>query len=234
VIEEKGVKLIEESFLPEGEKSKSEKAPAMPSLRGLDAAVGTADKAAEELSRADAEKARSAPEDVYSLAMGGGFDRVVTSMFEPVDAGVEYVELRERLRSGRASSANQAGLIVELDRAEDDAMRGAELVARAKVFHDEFEFYARVVSGGMRKKAVAVLEERKAELKAETKTAGKAITNDDVEQEMARQFPDEYLELERRRGMARRGIALFEELANRLSERARDYRQMLARSRVDA
>jgi hypothetical protein len=221
-------KPVEESFLDDD----STKAPFAPAASSLEAAGEAAQNEADERKARHAARAEGAPKKAEELEMGGGFGRVITHQFRPTDAYLEYTELRTMLRSeGRASQLSYGQLVDALDVAEDAAHRGAELCAQAKVMHDEFDFNAKVIAAALRKNAVEELERRKAEFKAENKTAGKAITNDDIEAEIASQNPDEWLELESRRGKARRSIALFEDLAVRLAERAKDLRQMVARAR---
>lgn len=217
---------VEERFVDEAP------APAPPAASSLEAAGDAAQQEDAARQARYSERASKAPKNAEELEMGGGFGRVITHQFRPTDAYLEYTELRAMLRSdGRASALSYGELVDALDVAEDAAHRGAELCAQAKVVHDEFDFNAKVIAAALRKNAVEELERRKAEFKAENKTAGKAITNDDIEAEIASQNPDEWLELESRRGKARRSIALFEDLAVRLAERAKDLRQMVARAR---
>ena len=172
-------------------------------------------------------------EQVESLAIGNNIERVITHMFRSIDTYQTYQDLRGKLRfKGRASALGLGEILDALNDAQQAAYDAAELVAQAKSAHDEFELHAKVIAGAMRKEALDVLNQRKAELKAETKTSGKVISNDDVEAEIASTHPDEWADLEIRRGRARRGIALLEALEKDLIERAKDLRAMYARSRA--
>lgn len=168
-----------------------------------------------------------------SLEMGGGFGRVITHMFGVTDPFEEYAYLRGKLRSTKAGSAlTQGELLDALDEAEENAFRAAELLAQAKLMEDDFGFDATLIESSMRLPAIAKLEEKKADLKASTKTSGKAITDSDVDAVMAEDHPDEWHVLRRKRARVERGVKLFSELHERLVQRAGHLRTMVQRSRT--
>ncbi len=172
-------------------------------------------------------------EQVESLVVGAGVERVITHQFRAIDTFETYTALRGKLRfKGRASALGLGEILDALNEAQQAAYDASELVAQAKSAHDEFELHAKIIRSAMWKEALEVLNQRKADFKAETKASGKALTNDDIEAEIMSQHPDEWSDLEIRRGRARRGIALLEALAADLVERAKDLRAMYARARA--
>ncbi len=140
-----------------------------------------------------------------------------------------YERVRAALQMGkRASSASYGEMVDALDAAEENASQAMELFINAKVSLDAFEIDATIVESGMRDQAVALLEEEKA--RGERK---KAITNGDVEAVMAARFPDEWQDLSRRRGQAKRTVDMLSDLCERCRERAKDLRAMVSKYRGD-
>ncbi len=162
------------------------------------------------------------------LTMGPGYDRIVTHLFQLDDPMKVYEEVRESLRMGRASAASYGQLVDALDEAEEAAMRAMDLLVNTKDAHDGFEIDAKIILGGMRAQASSILEDQKAKglLK-------KTITNDDVEAVMAANHPDEWQDLERKRGRAKRTIDLLTALHEAARERAKDLRAMVSKFRGD-
>lgn len=171
--------------------------------------------------------------EAANLRMSDGFERTITHLFKVEDEETMYLELRATLmfKDERASALGYGEIVDALDRAEENAHRGAELSARAQLDYVNFELDAKLILSSLRDNAKQELESRKAELKAETKTSGKQITNDDIEAEIASQHPDEWAELETRRAKAKLAVKLFADLAERLVQRAGHLRTMVARSR---
>lgn len=163
--------------------------------------------------------------------MGPGYDRIITKIFTAVEDPMDtYQKVRDRLRIGtRASAASYGQLVDALDEAEETAMQAMELLVNAKDAHDGFEIDSKIIAGALREKAVAELEDRKAQ-----GVLKKAITNDDVEAVMAAKYPDEWQTLEHKRGKARRTIDLLSELAERSRERCKDLRAMVSKFRGDS
>ncbi len=180
------------------------------------------------------ERRRESPKHARDLEMAGGHNRIITYQFQDVDVFEEYQELRASLRSkdGRASSLSYGELQDALDVACDNAQRGAELAARANVVHVDFLIDAESIESTLRLRATKTLEEAKAEWKAAHNTAGKQITNDDVKAEIMASAPDEWSVLQTKKAKAKEYCDLMESLAERLAEREKDLRQMVARSRA--
>lgn len=170
-----------------------------------------------------------------NLRMPEGFEKIITRQFQVEDEEMMYLDLRASLTfdptGEKASNLSYGGLLNALDAAEENAHRGAELAARAHLAHQEFELDAQVILSSLHDNAKRALEERKAELKAETKTSGKQITNADVISEIAQLHPDEWAELQTRRKKAELSMKLFDDLHERLVQRAGHLRTMVARSR---
>lgn len=158
----------------------------------------------------------------------GAADRIVTKIFSLEDPMAVYEDVRASLRMGRASGASYGQLVDALDEAEENAMRAMELLVNTKDAHDGFEIDAKIIAGSLRERAVQELEDRKA-----AGTLKKAITNDDVEAVMAANYPDEWQELEHKRGKARRTIDLLAALHEASRERAKDLRAMVSKFRGD-
>jgi hypothetical protein len=112
------------------------------------------------------------------------------------------------------------------------AIRGAELASRANVVLVEFNIDADVIESALRSAATAALEEQKAEWKRNNNTSGKQITNDDVKAYIVKRSPDEWATLQSKKAKAEEHCKLMKSLADRLAEREKDLRQMVARSRA--
>jgi hypothetical protein len=196
-----------------------------------DAGEAAATDAAEAAERREARRQEASGMKAAELDMSSGFSRVITHLFQVANPLDEYSYLRGKLKSReeRMSALSYGELVDLLDEAEDDAMRAAELASLAKVVHSDFDFNATVIESAIRKPAVTELEERKVKLKEDTKTAGKAITDADVEMEMARSNPDEWHVLRQKRERAKRTVDQLVELHARLVERAKDLRALVSR-----
>lgn len=176
-------------------------------------------------------RAAEAPKTADGLSMGN-HQRIVDVLFDMPDPMEVYERVRRALSfGGRASSMGYGALVDALDEAETNAADAFQLMCDAKVTHDRFEMDAKVIAGALRTQALDDLYAQKAQLKADTKQAGKAITNDDIEAVIASKFPDEYRDLESRRSRAKRTVAALESLADLARERARDLRAMVAKTR---
>lgn len=116
----------------------------------------------------------------------GAFDRIVEHFFT-VDVGHEYERLEGLLALGRASEAEHAVLVDELDKAGDRARVAHLLYVNARVALEGFEIDATVVESDMRAQATAVLQAQK-----EAGHRSKAITDADVDSQIAKMFPDQY------------------------------------------
>lgn len=177
------------------------------------------------------------PTEASSLEMPHGFERIITHLFQVVDGPeleAEYLDLRSKLRfadQGKASRKTYGELQDELNAAEENVQRAAELHARASAAFIEFEGDAKIILGSLRDPAKKALEQKKAELFKTEGVKGKVISNDDIEAEIASLFPDEWAELEKRRTRAKLSIKLMGDLKEQLASRAWDLRTMLARSR---
>jgi hypothetical protein len=179
--------------------------------------------------RAAAEAPRTSEElqqSIGALNMGT-HARIVDTLFDMPDPMTEYLAIKASLSfGGRASSMSYGQLIDALDDAQSVAERCSRLVANAKVTLDAFNMDAEVISGVLREQAVMDLQAQK-----DAGTRSKAITNDDITAVMAKKFPDEFRDLEIKKGKARRMVAAIEALYDRASARAGDLRAMVQRSR---
>lgn len=166
---------------------------------------------------------------VDGLSMGR-HARIVDHLFELPDPTEVYTRIRGSLSfGGRVSSMGYGDLADALDEAERNALDAVQLLANAKAAHDAFELDSKVIWGAMREQAVADLQAQK-----ESGSRSKQITNDDIEAVMATKFPDEYRDLELKRGRARRTVAALEQLADISRDRARDLRAFVGKARGDA
>lgn len=155
---------------------------------------------------ADAERFARAP-------TMGAFDRVVERFFL-VDVEREYDELEDRLTLGRASEAEPAILANELDLAGDRARRAHLLYVNARVALEGFEIDAAVVESDMRAQAIAFLQAEK-----DAGRRNKAITDADVESEIAKKFPDQYRASRIGREKAKRSVEHLKAFAELWSAR---------------
>jgi hypothetical protein len=178
--------------------------------------------------RAQQQQARraTATQDPAELSMGVGYDRIVATLFDMPDPHEAYLRVKLSLRLGvKASRADYGTLVDALDEAQEMADQAYDLFVNAKVAADSYDIDAQMIESGMREQAMAALMD---EYQAKKR---KSPTNDDVTAWMAAQFPDEWRDVQARRGRARRMIAKLENLSQRAHERARDLRQMVASSR---
>jgi hypothetical protein len=217
-----------EESKPKATRSRAAKEPAAAEtadMSQVDDEVSTATEEKQE--RKEAARRRTATADPSSLSMGDGYDRIVDTLFDLPDPHEEYLAVKQSLKLGtRASRADYGTLIDALDVSEDMAERAFALLVNAKVARDAYDIDARAIEAGMRDQANAALQAEK-----DAKTRSKAITDADVTAYMAAKFPDEWRDIEARRGKARRTVSYLEDLAKRAGERARDLRQMVARAR---
>lgn len=200
----------------------------------LDRALEASEADEQVLKGKQEERKREAPTVASDLKMPGGFERIITHQFQDIDPYEEYMELRASLRTkdGRASGLSFGELQDALDVAADNAQRGAELASRANVVLVEFNIDADVIESALRTQATYALEELKAEWKRQNNSAGKQITNDDVKAYIVKKAPDEWATLQSKKAKAEEHCKLMKSLAERLSEREKDLRQMVARSRA--
>lgn len=195
-------------------------------LSKFDGVAAEVDRSQVARDRADRQRKAEAPKEVSELTMGGAYERIIDIVFS-VNPEADFDALRRGLRlNERASRVDFGSLLEALDESEDNAQKAYDLAMTAKTVHDAFEIDAVVLKGSMRSQAMSALQKEKDDGKR-----AKTITNDDVEETMAVMFPDQYRLLEQKRSRARRMVASLESLATRWSERAKDLRQMVARSR---
>lgn len=195
---------------------------------GLDA---EADRRAYDAAVRDANQRREVGDKTAAdLSLGDGYDRIVTHLFRLVDPMKVYEEVRQTLRmGGRASASSYGELVDALDDAAEASMRAIELLVNAKDAHDAFEIDAKIIMATMRQEATDILEDQKAK-----GLMKKAITNDDVEAVMAANHPDDWQELERKRGRAKRTIDMLAALHEAAREREKDLRAMVSKFRGDS
>lgn len=175
------------------------------------------------------EPVSSPPKNVGELQMGRGVDRIVRSIFDLPDIPTEHEEIRKSLRfDGRASDLSHGELVNALNEADELAQRAAELLANVKSVHDVFEIHAKAVESTLRMRGHEAL----IELKDRGKYSGR-FGAEDVEAMMAKLHADEFVDLEKRKGEAKRTVDVVASLFERCVDRARHLSNMVARSRTD-
>lgn len=118
-------------------------------------------------------------------AIAPDIKRIVERIYT-IDAFKDFDDLEKGLSIG-SERTNHGVLFEQLDKAEMRARRAHALYLGAKVEHESWERSQLKVVSRMRAEATSVLQ---AEKKAGERN--KAITNDDVESQMAIDFPDEW------------------------------------------
>jgi hypothetical protein len=197
-----------------------------PALPGMGEVADQVEADDEHKAQAEAARRATATTDPAELALGSGYDRIVDTLFDLPDPYDTYQLVKRSLQLGtRASRADYGTLVDALDAAQDMADKAYDLYVNAKTAADSYEIDAKAIESGMRDQAMAALME---EYKAKQRPSPK---NDDVDAYMAAKFPDEWRDIQQRRGRARRMVRKLENLATRASERAKDLRQMVARAR---
>lgn len=195
---------------------------------GMQALEDEAEDAKDRKEQAERSRRKTATADPSELSMGEGYDRIVESIFDLPDPHEEYLAVKQSLSLGtRASRADYGTLVDALDRAEEMAERAYKLFVNAKVARDSYDIDAQAIEAGMREEAMKVLMQEYA------RKERRSPTEADVTSYMAAKFPDEWRDIQNRRGRARRTCSYLEQLSNRASERCRDLRQMVAKSRGD-
>jgi hypothetical protein len=86
-----------------------------------------------------------------------------------------------------------------LDSAEHRARRAFRVYLQVQEMREEWELENKVIFGSMRAEAMRTLQREK-----DSGARSKAITNDDIEAEMARIYPDQWIAQEKQRAKARR------------------------------
>jgi len=197
-----------------------------PTLPGLEDVQDETEAEDDRRAQSDAVRRSSATQDPAELSMGVGYDRIVATLFDMPDPHEVYLRVKSSLRLGvKASRADYGTLVDALDEAQEMADQAYDLFVNAKAAADSYDIDAQMIESGMRDQAMSVLM---TEYQAKKR---KSPTNDDVTAWMAAQFPDEWRDVQARRGRARRMVAKLENLSQRAHERARDLRQMVASSR---
>jgi len=201
-------------------------APAAPALPGMSEVADATEADDEHKEQQERARRATATVDPADLSIGNGYDRIVDTLFDMADPYVVYEEVKRSLRLGtRASRADYGTMVDALDAAQEMAEKAFDLYVNAKTAHDSYDIDASAIEAGMRDQAMAALME---EYKAKQR---RSPTNDDVISYMAAKFPDEWRDIQQRRGRARRMVRKLENLTSRASEKAKDLRQMVARAR---
>jgi hypothetical protein len=152
-----------------------------------------------------------------------GFETIIDSVFS-FDSEAVYQEVLNSLEfQGKASRAEYGMLIDALDAAEEVARKALQLVANAKVACVRYLADVDSIRGQLR-------EDARNELLNE-RDGGKAPTIADIEARVASAYHDEHRDIEVRIAKAKRSVEYLEGLASLTAERARDLRQMVAKSR---
>lgn len=158
--------------------------------------------------------------------MHEGFERIVTTMYA-LDISGTYERVRDGLRLPvSAERASRDELRRDLCAAEDRAREAHLLYSNARVALEEWEADCEVAATHLRQEAQSRL--------AEEKVAGrhpKAITNGDVEAEMARAHPDEFRRQRVGREKRKRMVDHLERLADLWRVRRSSLEALLASAR---
>lgn len=144
--------------------------------------------------------------------LGYGFDRIVHSVFK-IDPFADYAIVESALDP---KGTDVQVLIEALDHAETAARTAHRLLVNAQLAYEQAKNEVAVSESALRERARATLEEQKE--KGERK---KAITNDDVESEMARLFPLDTAANRARLMKARGTVEHLERLADLAKSRIR-------------
>lgn len=164
------------------------------------------------------------------------YQRIVTHVFDMPAPDEQFLRLRQELDLGtiKPSNASYGDVVDALDQAEKNAQAAVELLANFKVALAAFEMDALATRGPLRERAKERLAEiRREEFEANKAqmgskaSAGKQITEADVDAALASMFPDEARELDIRRAQAKGACDSAESLVYRWAERARDLREMV-------
>ena len=199
----------------------------VPGFPGLEASPEVA-RAAEEIAarRSETDKAPP-PLFVVPDGMGGvapDIARITMSIYE-IDAHRDYQDIERSLEIGDERTTYST-LMQHLDKGEVRARRAHALYLGAKLELAKFEIDSQKVVGAMRSKASEVLEDEKA-----SGTRKKAITNADIEAQMADMFPDEWAAQELTRVRLKGGVEHLERLADLCKGRCHTLGTMLSNLR---
>jgi hypothetical protein len=148
----------------------------------------------------ETEEVMSGAESFARAPSMGAFDRVVERLYR-IDVERVYAELEDKLSLGRASEAEPAILVNELDLACSRARDAHLLYVNARVALEGFEIDATILESDMRAQATAVLQAEKS-----AGQRNKAITDADVESQMGKQFPDQHRATRIGREKAKRAV----------------------------
>ncbi len=156
-------------------------------------------------------------------ALSSGYASIVRTTFTLPDPDVVAREIEAELAPIRPSRSDRGELVDALDRIQDVARRAAQLHLNAKLAVLSYEIDARVVLGAMRENANARLQRDKA-----AGLRSKAITDADIESQMATAHPDEYRQIVTDLERAKLSVRYLEAISERAVDRARDLRSIIA------
>lgn len=151
----------------------------------------------------------------------GSYAKIVERVFDLPDPDTEFAYLTEQLKvgAGEFDSVRTA-----LGIAEGNALRAHRLYVNAREAEEAFKIDTRVVEGALREKAVAALQEEKAEGQR-----SKAITEADIMARVLTDHPDEYRHQEMSKLRSRKMIEHLEVLVDLWRSKCRSLAAILAR-----
>lgn len=159
------------------------------------------------------------------VRMAPAFARILERAFS-VNPWKEYEDLEQGLRIGERGYADRDTLARARNDAEDNARRAHALYCAARVEQERVELDARMIEGAARREAIRSLQAEK-----ETGTRAKAITKDDVEDQVMVQFPDEYRALQLMRLKLRKLVEHMERLSDLWKSRCSAITNLLDKAR---
>ncbi len=176
---------------------------------------------------ADAEEAKPPRDDEPGLPkMHAGFERIVRDVYE-VDVWESYRRIRDLRLPVTADRASRDDLRRALGDADANARDAFLLWCNAKVALEAWEADCEIARAHLHAEAQTRL--------AEEKAAGrhpKAITNDDVQAEIAREHPDEMRRQRVGRERRKRMVDALEDLAARWRDRRSSLEALLGAARI--
>lgn len=154
--------------------------------------------------------------------LGAGFDRIVRSVFA-IDPVADFDTVQHALEP---KGTDPAILIDALDHSETAARTAHRLLVNAQLAYEQAKQECETTESALRERARKTLEEQK-----EAGERKKAITNDDVTSEMARQFPVDVAANNTRLLKARGTVEHLERLADLTKTRIRTLDTLVSAAR---
>lgn len=197
--------------------------------------VTSADASTEEIAKSPAvppsvpppaKPSKNLPFDGKPPVLPDGYESIVTHVFELPDPELVYSDVINGIKAVKASKCSMSELMDALDSAQSNALAARKLLVNMKLTVTAVSMDTNVLMSAMRDQASAALEREK-----EAGLRKKAITEADVQAQVATMFPDEWKAVQDRDAKSKQSVAFLEDLCERAVERARDLRAIVASSR---